>query len=165
MDRRHSRGPPAVYTVEEYEEERRRPRHVDTVKAQRDYYYAHALPSPYRGGGNIEYTPETDEFDDSTSSSRKGAQDRRSRHGGHRRDQYGGGGSHAESSRSRSHSTSDRGRTRSRSVHTEMRVSETASSDADSEAESYYDRRRRSTYYADGSGASGRGGGARGGGH
>lgn len=163
MDRRQSRGPPPMYTVEEYEERRRRPSHVDTVKAQRDYYYAHALPSPYRS--EIEYTPQTDEFDDSASSSRRDDREGRGRHSSHRQDRHrdGGSGSRTESYRSQSSSTTGRGRTRSRSVHVERRVNEEVSSDADSEPESAF-ARRRSAYYTRNSGAAGQGGSGRGGG-
>lgn len=144
VDRRHSsRGPPPVYTVEEYEEERRRPTHIETAKANREYYYSHALPSPYKG--EIEYSPLSDTFEDS-------GKDRRGRHrrepSRHHRDRY--AESLRESSRSHSNSTVDRGRTRSRSVHTDVSkrgAETTSSSDADSEGESHYSSRRREEYY------------------
>lgn len=160
--RRSTRNPPAVYTVEEYEEAKsHRPSHIDTAKAQRDHYYAHALPSPYKG--EIEYTPTTDE--DESSSSRKS--ERQSR--GHGRNRHGGGSSRTTSYRSESKSTTagdrERGRTRSRSVHTDRRVSETDEdddSDADSGSEGYYDQQRRrrkrmSSAAYDGGGGGGRG--------
>ncbi|KAJ4421553.1 hypothetical protein N0V82_003691 [Gnomoniopsis sp. IMI 355080] len=144
-DRRHStRGPPPVYTVEEYEEERRRPTHIETAKAKREHYYSHALPSPYKG--EIEYSPLSDSFEESD----KG---RRSRHrrepSRHHRDRH--ADNRSESSRSHSHSHVERGRTRSRSMHTDAstRVAETTySSDADSEGESRFSNRRREDYYA-----------------
>lgn len=160
-DRRYlSRTPPPVYTVEEWEEERRRPHKVDPAKAQRDSYYAHALPSPYKG--EIEYTPDSDELEGSD----KDHRERRHRHGRSHgssrypdsRSEHYGGGSRAESYRSRSSSTTDRGRTRSRSVHTEQRVVEESSEDADSEAETVYSRRRDSHYTGSSAGRSDRAG-------
>ncbi|CAN8099738.1 unnamed protein product [Discula destructiva] len=152
VDRRQSsRGPPPAYTVEEYEEERRRPSFVDTRKAQSDWYHSHTLPSPYRH--EIEYTPQVDSFDDS---------DKERRHGRHRHHDNRRANSRSEASRSHSNSTVDRGRTRSRSVHTVTET--TASSDADSEGgELRYRsiRRGRDDYHpfqADGRGlGSGRG--------
>lgn len=146
VDRRHSsRGPPPVYTVEEYEEERRRPTPIETAKTKRDHYYSHALPSPYKG--EIEYSPQSDSFESL-------GKDRRGRHrrepSRHHRDRY--ADARSDSSRSHSNSTVDRGRTRSRSVHTDASkrvVAEaTASSDADSEGESRFSSRRREEYYA-----------------
>lgn len=135
MDRRTS------YTeTSRYDEKHRRPSHhgshhnpnmhLDTGKAQREYYYSHALPSPYKG--EIEYTPLTGEFDeDRRSASRKS---------------HGQTGAERAEYRSRSTSTHDRGRTRSRSVHQERRVRE-SSADADSETEEVYERRE---YYPKG---------------
>lgn len=148
--RQSSRGPPPVYTVEEYEEERRRPTHIDTAKAKREHYYAHALPSPYKG--EIEYSPLSDSFDESDRSrrSRHRRESSRHRHHHHQRDRH--ADARSESSRSQSHSNVERGRTRSRSVHTDAStrfVETTASSDADSEGgESRYSSRRREEYYA-----------------
>lgn len=145
-DRRHpSRGPPPVYTVEEYEEERHRPTHIETAKSKREHYYSHALPSPYKG--EIEYSPLSDSFEDSDRSRRSRQRREPSRH---HRDRH--ADSRSESSRSQSHGHShvERGRTRSRSVHTEAstRVAETASSsDADSEGESRFSSRRREGHY------------------
>lgn len=142
LDRRHSsRAPPPVYTVEEYEEEKRRPSHIDTRKAQSDHWHSHALPtSSSKEQRQLEYTPETDSFDDSP----KDRHGRHRRH--HRREDRDREGSHRGSLRSHSNSTVDRGRTRSRSVHTELRVTETTD-DADSEGEEYYSRRRRRDEY------------------
>ncbi|KUI57810.1 hypothetical protein VP1G_05091 [Cytospora mali] len=97
---------------------------LDTAKAQREYYYSHALPSPYKG--EIEYTPLAAEFEeDRRSDSRKS-----NGHGGEKTEY-----------RSRSTSaTHERGRTRSRSVHQEKRVRD-SSADADSETEEVYERR------------------------
>lgn len=148
-----SRAP--EYSVHEYEEERRRPSHVDTVKAQRDYYYAHALPSPYRG--MIEDTPRDEDFDeDDKERGRRGGERHGGREKGRRHDEDRGHGqgqggdtksSRTETYRSRSNSTYHRGRPRSRSsVTTERkqeRVVEVVSSDADSEAEAEKDRDRR----------------------
>lgn len=104
--------------------------HLDTGKAQREYYYSHALPSPYKG--EIEYTPLTGEFEeDHRSEARKG---------------HGHGGAEKTEYRSQSTSTHDRGRTRSRSVHQERRVRE-SSADAESETEEVYERRE---YYPQG---------------
>lgn len=116
----HTSSSKPEYVVHEYEEERRKPNHVDTVKAQRDYYYAHALPSPYRG--MIEDTPrEEKKFD------------------GERGHSHGHGHTTTRTTResycARSNSTYERGRTRSRS-------SAGHGSDADSEAEEDHDRRR-----------------------
>lgn len=146
-DRRHSsRVPPPAYTVEEYEEERRRPSHIDTRKAQTDYWHSHALPTSNSDQRQLEYTPEADEFDDSP----KERHSRPRRH--HRREE----GSHrGSSSRSHSNSTVDRGRTRSRSVHT---VAETEiTDDADSESEEHYQSRRRRDEYQTQQRDSGRG--------
>ncbi|KAF3762791.1 hypothetical protein M406DRAFT_333163 [Cryphonectria parasitica EP155] len=156
--RQSSRGPPPAYTVEEWEEkqeaERRRPKKVDTAKAQRDYYYAHALPSPYKG--ELEYTPKSDEFDGSEKDRGRYGSRHSSRHSSHHRE---GTGSRPDSFRSRSTSTVERGRTRSRSVHTEQRVleeeDEDSLADIDSEAETYYGRRRAS-YYSHGDNGVGR---------
>lgn len=124
-----------------YEEKGRRPKYdhgshhnphlsLDTDKAQREYYYSHALPSPYKG--EIEYTPLNGEFEDTRSHA---GSDRRGRGKGH-----GHHGDRKEEFVSRSSSVVDRGRTRSRSVHQERRVRD-SSADADSEAEEVYDRR------------------------
>lgn len=104
--------------------------HLDTSKAQREYYYSHALPSPYKG--EIEYTPLTGEFEE----------DR----GGSSRKHHGRGDVDRDEYRTRSTSTQDRGRARSRSVHQERRVRE-SSADADSETEEVYDRKE---YYPKG---------------
>lgn len=147
-DRRHSsRGPPPIYTVEEYEDARRRPTHIETAKAKREHYYSHALPSPYKG--EIEYSPVSDSFEDSDRSRHSRHRRESSRHHRHHRDRH--VDSRSESSRSQSHSNVERGRTRSRSVHTDTStrfVETTASSDADSEGDSRYSSRRREEYYA-----------------
>lgn len=108
---------------------------IDTDKAQREYYYAHALPSPYKG--EIEYTPLGGEFDDARSS-HAGSERRGRGRGGHPHRHH--DGDRKEEFVSRSSSVVDRGRTRSRSVHQERRVRD-SSADADSEAEEIYDRR------------------------
>lgn len=145
------------YEYTRYEEKPRRPKYdhgshhnphlsLDTDKAQRDYYYAHALPSPYRG--EIEYTPLNAEFDDARSShagSERRGRGGRGHQGGHHP------GDRKEEFLSRSSSVVDRGRTRSRSVHQERRVRD-SSADADSEAEEVYDRRE----YYPGKGGRGR---------
>lgn len=124
-----------------YEEKGRRPKYdhgshhnphlsLDTDKAQREYYYSHALPSPYKG--EIEYTPLNGEFEDSRSHAGSERRGRGRAHGHH--------GDRREEFVSRSSSVVDRGRTRSRSVHQERRVRD-SSADADSEAEEIYDRR------------------------
>lgn len=146
----HRRGHSVDEEYARYEEKPRRPKYdhgshhnphlsLDTDKAQREYYYAHALPSPYKG--EIEYTPLDASFDDARSSharSSHAGSERRGRGGG------GGRGHHAgdrkEEFLSQSSSVVDRGRTRSRSVHQERRVRD-SSADADSEAEEVYDRR------------------------
>lgn len=119
---------------------------LDTDKARREYYYAHALPSPYRG--EIEYTPLNAEFDDARSS--QAGSERRGRGGGRGRGHH-TGDRKEEEFLSRSSSVVDRGRTRSRSVHQERRVRD-SSADADSEAEEVYDRRE----YYPGKGGRGR---------
>lgn len=145
----HHRRPHSVDRYSEYtryeEKGGRRPRFdhgshhnpnlsLDTNKAQRDYYYSHALPSPYRG--EIEYTPLNAEFDDARSHAGSERSSRRGRGGGGHH-----GGDRKEEFVSRSSSVvNDRGRTRSRSVHQERRVRD-SSADADSEAEEVYDRR------------------------
>ncbi|POS76505.1 hypothetical protein DHEL01_v205096 [Diaporthe helianthi] len=165
----HHRRPHSVDRYSEYtryEEKGRRPRFdhgshhnphlgINTDKAQRDYYYSHALPSPYRG--EIEYTPLDAEFDDARSSHAGSERSRRGRGGAHHHHHHhhhGGGGGGSSSSRnrkavaaeeeeefvSRSSSVDHRGRTRSRSVHLERRVRD-SSADADSEAEEVYERR------------------------
>lgn len=152
--RPHSLDRRSFYTeYSRYDEKHRRPSHnhgshqnpnlhLDTDKAQREYYYSHALPSPYKG--EIEYTPLTGEFE----------KDRRSeprRPHGHGSRHVRGGGEKTEY-RSGSTSTHERGRTRSRSVHQERRVRD-ASADADSETEEVYERRE---YYPKGGHGSGR---------
>lgn len=143
----HHRRPHSVDRYSEYtryEEKGRRPRFdhgshhnphlgINTDKAQREYYYAHALPSPYRG--EIEYTPLNAEFDDVRSHA---GSERGSRRGGGRPGHH--HGERKEEFVSRSSSVVDRGRTRSRSVHQERRVRD-SSADADSEAEEVYERR------------------------
>lgn len=109
--------------------------HLNTDKAQREYYYSHALPSPYKG--EIEYTPLNGEFDEH----RRSESRKTHGHGPHHAD----GGEKTEY-RSRSTSVNDRGRTRSRSVHQERRVRD-SSADADSETEEVYERRE---YYPKG---------------
>ncbi|KAK2611738.1 hypothetical protein N8I77_005062 [Diaporthe amygdali] len=122
-----------------YEEKQRRPKYdhgshhnpnlsLDTDKAQREYYYSHALPSPYKG--EIEYTPLNAEFDDARSHAGSERRGRGKGHHGDKKEEY----------VSRSTSTVDRGRTRSRSVHQERRTRD-SSADADSEAEEVYGRR------------------------
>ncbi|KAG8156895.1 hypothetical protein KVR01_013308 [Diaporthe batatas] len=148
----HHRRPHSVDRYSEYtryEEKGRRPRFdhgshhnphlgINTDKAQRDYYYSHALPSPYRG--EIEYTPLNAEFDDARSHAGS-ERSRRSRGGGaSHHHHHGGGGERKEEFVSRRSSVVDRGRTRSRSVHQERRVRD-SSADADSEAEEVYERR------------------------
>lgn len=137
VDRRNS------YTeYSRYDEKHRRPSHnhgshhnpnmhLDTGKAQREYYYSHALPSPYKG--EIEYTPLSGEFEEDRRS------EARKSHG------HSGAAERAEY-QSRSTSTHDRGRTRSRSVHQERRVRD-SSADAESETEETYERRE---YYPKG---------------
>lgn len=140
LDRRHSsRVPSPVYTVEEYEEERRRPSYVDTKKAQSDWYHSHTLPSPYSQGA-LEYTPEAEAFEETDKDGH--GRSRRRHHDRHTGSQRGESGSN-------SNSTFDRGRTRSRSVRTEKRVTETTTSDADSEGGSRYTSKRRETYVPD----------------
>ncbi|KAI3392943.1 hypothetical protein diail_4960 [Diaporthe ilicicola] len=146
----HHRRPRSVDRYSEYtryEEKQRRPHKydhgthhnphlsLDTDKAQREYYYSHALPSPYKG--EIEYTPLEGEFDDRRSHagserSRGRGKSHNSKHGEDRKEEF--------ASRSSSRTVDDRGRTRSRSVHQERRVRD-SSADADSEAEEAYDRR------------------------
>lgn len=150
----HHRRPHSVDRYSEYtryeEKGSRRPRFdhgshhnphlgINTDKAQREYYYSHALPSPYRG--EIEYTPLNAEFDDSRSHAGSERSSRRGRGGGGASHHHGGGGGdRKEEFVSRSSSVVDRGRTRSRSVHQERRVRD-SSADADSEAEEVYERR------------------------
>lgn len=127
--RRHSTSRPE-YVVHEYEDaEPRRSRapttrhHVDTARAQRDFYYAHALPSPYRG--MIEDTPREDKrFDD------EGLNDNDSRRGHGRTTRESSRRARSSHTRSSS-STYERGRTRSRSV----RAGHVSDADTDSEAE------------------------------
>jgi hypothetical protein len=114
---------------------------LDTDKAQREYYYSHALPSPYKG--EIEYTPLNGEFENDARSSHSSHHAGSERKGGRGR---GGGHHHGDNRKeefvSRSSSVvDDRGRTRSRSVHQERRVRDSSADYADSEAEEVYDRR------------------------
>ncbi|ROW00051.1 hypothetical protein VPNG_08323 [Cytospora leucostoma] len=123
-----------------YDEQHRRPSHghsthhnpnlhLNTDKAQREYYYSHALPSPYKG--EIEYTPLTGEFEEHRRSESRKSHGHGSQHvhDGERKEY-----------RSRSTGVQDRGRRRSRSMHQERRVQE-SSADADSETEEVYERR------------------------
>lgn len=147
--RSSSRVPPPVYTVEEYEEEKRRPSHIDTRKAQSDYWHSHALPTSRSDQYQLEYTPETDSFDEEAHKERHSRHRRRRHHRDDRDRDHDREGSHRTSSRSHSSSnTTERGRTRSRSVHTEQRVIEvTDDDDADSESDEYYRSRRRQDEY------------------
>lgn len=138
----HHRRPHSVDRYSEYtryEEKQRRPKYdhgshhnphlsLDTDKAQREYYYSHALPSPYKG--EIEYTPLDGEFDEGRGRAGSERRGRGRRHGGDRKEEV----------VSQSSSTVDRGRNRSRSVHQERRVRD-SSADADSEAEEVYEKR------------------------
>jgi len=113
---------------------------LDTDKAQREYYYSHALPSPYKG--EIEYTPLNGEFENDARSSHSSHHAGSERKGGRGRGGHHHGDNRKEEFVSRSSSVvDDRGRTRSRSVHQERRVRDSSADYADSEAEEVYDRR------------------------
>lgn len=106
---------------------------LDTERAQREYYYSHALPSPYKG--EIEYTPLGTEFHEKkqrTTEERRGA----------------AGGGKTEY-RARSTTVDDRGRQRTRSVHAEKdssgRYKRSESVDSDTDENAHY--RRRQAYY------------------